>query len=385
VRRLLALTVVVLSVPSCSQLLGISDPTPADGGPGGDGGDIDAPPPACVTAAAFRAEATFAAGGAGTAMVVAQLDRRPGLDVAVAVGDGIQILSGDGAGSFTPGLKITTATPADGLASEDFDADADDDLIVWDAGGTAIAAIRQNSTVTPSTFLAEQPLTNGTFTGLQVAVPGQLDGNLVTDLLIKDGVEARPYTSNLGTPGTFGKGANAVPGIGAGDTLVLLKQLDDQQREDAVFIGANGDVKLSLQTTQFGTPAVIASGARNQCVGFGTFDEGTSVDMIVGTAAGGVIYRGSGGTFTMVAGSIPAITGPTMQVIDLNGDGKDDLVLATRIVYQCAPARPGEPGVFTQVEDIGSGGVVLAADVTADGKPDLLRLVGTELKVRVQP
>lgn len=383
-RRLVALTVVVSFAPGCGQLLGISDPTPGDGGPGGGDAGIDAQPGACVTGAVFRAEATFAVGGMGTAMVVGQLDQRPGLDVAIAVGNGIQIMSGDGAGSFTAALKITTATPAKALAIEHFDLDTDEDLIVWDVGGTAIAALRQDSTVTPSTYPAEQPLTNGTFTGLQVALTGQLDGNLVTDLLVKDGVEARPYTSNLGTPGTFAKGANAVPGIGAGDTLVAINQIDDAQREDAVFIAANGDVKLSLQTTQFGTPMVIATGARNQCVGFGRFDEGTSIDMIVGTAAGGVIYRGSGGTFAAVPGTIPAITGPTMQVIDLNGDGKDDLVLANRIVYQCAPARAGEPGVFTQVEEIGSGGVVLAADVTGDGKPDLLRLVGNELKVRVQ-
>ena len=381
----MALTVVVSFVSSCGQLLGITDPTPDDGGPGSDGdGSIDAPPAACVAGVTFQAEATFSVGGTGTAIVVGQLDRLPGRDLAIAVGDGIQIMSGNGAGSFTPGLKITTTTVADALITEDFDADGDADLITWDVGGTSIAAIRQNSAVNPSTYLAEQPLTNGTFSGLQVALPGQLDGNLVTDLLVKDGVEARPFTSLLGTPGTFARGANAIAGIGIDDTLVEVSQIDGMSREDAVFVGANGDVKLSLNTTQFGPAAVIASGARNRCIGFGRFDEGTSLDLIVGTAAGGVIYRGAGAMFTAVPGTIPAINGATMQVIDLNGDGKDDLVLETRIVYQCAPARAGEPGVFTQVDPIDASAVVLAVDVTNDGKPDLLRLTGTDLKVRVQ-
>lgn len=383
----MALTVVVSFVPSCGQLLGISDPTPDDGGAGSDGdGSIDAPPPACVTGATFQAEATFSVGGAGTAVVVGQLDRIPGVDLAIAVGDGIQIMSGNGAGSFAAGVKIpTTTTTADALVTEDFDGDGDADLIAWDVGGTSIAAIRQNSAVMPSTFLAEQPLTNGTFSGLQAALPGQLDGNLIADLLVKDGVEARPFTSLLGTPGTFSRGTNAIAGIGGTDTLVEVRQIDGMTREDAVFVGANGDVKLSLHTTQFGAAQVIATGARSRCIGLGRFDDGTSIDLIVGTAAGGVIYQqGAGATFAAAPGTIPAINGDTMQVIDLNGDGKDDLVLATRIVYQCAPVRAGEPGAFTQVDPIDASTVVLAADVTADGKPDLLRLIGNELKVRVQ-
>lgn len=379
----MVLTVVVSFVPGCGPLLGISDPTPADRGDGGtDGSTIDAPPP-CVAGATFRAEATFSVGGTGTAIAVGQLDRMPGVDVAIAVGDGVQILSGNGAGSFTRGAKIPTTVVAEALVLDDFDSDGDNDLIVWDVGGTSIAEIRQNSSVVPSTFLAEQPLT-GPFSSLQAARSGLLDGNFIADLVVKDGVEARPFTSLLGTPGTFARGANAIAGVAADDALVAVADIDGAGRDDAAFVGANGDVKLALNTTQFGAAAVIATGAQNQCVAFGKFDEDTSIDLIVGTAAGGVIYRGNGATFTRSPGTFPAITGSPMQVIDLNGDGRDDLVLATRIVYQCAPAMTGAPGVFTQADPIEGSTAVLAADVTGDGKPDLLRLVGNELKVRIQ-
>ena len=72
-----------------------------------------------------------------------------------------------------------------------------------------------------------------------------------------------------------------------------------------------------------------------------------------------------------------------MQVIDLNGDGKDDLLLDGRIVYQCAPASAGGPGVFTQFEAIETAGVAIATDVTGNSKPDLL-IASSDLKVRVQ-
>ena len=96
VRRLVALAVVVCA-PGCGKLLGISDPVPADrtDGGGGDGPSVDSSP-ACVTAASFRPEQSFAIGATGTALVVGQLDRMPGRDVAIAVGNGIQIMSGNG-------------------------------------------------------------------------------------------------------------------------------------------------------------------------------------------------------------------------------------------------------------------------------------------------
>ena len=57
-----------------------------------------------------------------------------------------------------------------------------------------------------------------------------------------------------------------------------------------------------------------------------------------------------------------------MQVIQLSGDGKDDLLLDGRIVYPCAAAMPGGPA--------------LAIDVTGDAKPDLLRRSGPRRTVR---
>jgi len=373
-------------LPGCDKLLGIGDPKPADQGDArsDDGGPtIDSSPP-CVTAAAFKPEESFAIGATGTALVVAQLDRMPGRDVAIAVGDGVQIMSGNAAGTFSRGMKITTTTTAaDGLVSDDFDIDGDADLVVWDEGGATMTAIRQNSTVTPSTYLAEQPLT-GPFAGIQGTLVGFIDGALVPDLVVKDAAGAVAYTARLGTPGTFGREPSLIPGVGGGEALVALGQLDGQGGTDAAFVAVGGDVKIAANAPAFSMAATVASEARDRCVGFGKLDEDAAIDMIVGTAAGGVIYRGGAGGFSKVSDNIASVSGPTVQVIDVNSDGKDDLVLANRIVYQCAPAAAGGPGVFSQFEDLDATGPALMADITGDGKPDLLRIAGTELKVRVQ-
>jgi hypothetical protein len=385
VRRLVALVIMVCA-PGCDRLLGISDPMPDDRRDGAvdDGPTIDSSPP-CVTPAVFDAEQRFAIGGIGTALAVGQLDRMVGRDVAVAVGDGVQILSGDGTGAFSLGMKVPApmSTEVDGLVIDDFDADADDDLVVWDDGGSAIAAIRQDSSMVPSTFLAPQPLP-GPFGGLTGVLVGQLDGQMVPDLLVKDALAARAFTSKLLNPISFTREPNAIAGVDALDRLVAVGQLDGQGGHDAAFVGAGGEVRIASGAPNFTAAALVATGARDRLVGFGKLDEDADVDLIVGTSAGGVIYRGGGGTFTQVAGTLAAVSGPDMQVIDVNGDGKDDLVLAGRIVYQCAPATPGGPGVFTQFEPIDASGPALMVDVTGDGKPDLIRVDGTELKVRVQ-
>jgi hypothetical protein len=380
-----ALTIVACA-PGCRQLLGITDPTPSDRiDGGGDGPPVDSSPP-CVIAAVFQPEQSFAIGGTGTALAIGQLDRPgTGRDVAIAVGDGIQILVGNGAGSFSPGPKLAAPPSAqlDGLVIETFDNDADDDIVAWDEGGTTIVAYRQDAGM-PSTYGAAQPLP-GPFTSLQGAMAGILDGAFIPDLVVKDASGAWAYTSRLGTPISFGREPDPIGDIGPGDVLVAVGDLNGPGAEDAAFVSPSGEVKIAFDALPFSRATVVATGARDRLVGFGRLDEDGSLDLIVGTAAGGVIYRGGGGSFAEVTDRLPAVTGTRVQVIDVNGDGKDDLVLDTRIVYQCAPATPGGPGVFTQFEEIDARGPSLMADVTGDGKPDLLRLDGGELKVRVQP
>jgi hypothetical protein len=389
VRTLVALTIVVC-LPGCDKLLGIGDPKPGDrpdGAGGDDGGPtIDSSPP-CVTAATFLPEQSFAIGATGTALAIAQLDRVIGRDVAIAVGDGVQLMLGDNAGSFGSGMKIPAPTgiQVDRLVIDDFDNDGDSDLVVWGDAGTGIAEIRQDRTTNPPTYLTPQPLT-GPFTGLQAVVAGYLDGAvLVADLLVKDSGGARVYTSSLGTLGTFIPYSSTVPGIVGNDTLAAVEDLNGAGNDDAVFVSAAGEVKIVLDAPTFGTTKTVGSGVRERWVGIGNLDGDTSLDLIVGTGEGGVIYRGDGaGTFTQVPGTIASVTGASIQVIDVNGDGKADLVLPNRLVYQCAPATTGGPGVFSQFDPLEGGGPALFADVTGDGKPDLLRIVGTELRVRVQ-
>lgn len=337
---------------------------------------IDAPPP-CTTPNMFGTEMSFDVGAAATGFAVGKLDPGAALDVAIAVGTQVIILHGDGTGTF--GNPTTVDTPATGVGIEDFDLDVRNDLILW--GGNTIVERRQNS-AQPGTFLAEQPLP-GTFQNVVNVVIENFDGNLVPDVLVQDAVERRAYTSNLGTPGTFSS-TNQTPGS-TGDDLVLAQDVDNADRTDAVFVDQAGNVKLSLGVAPGGLQAVttIGVGATGHAAAFGKFDGDNLPDLVVATAAGGVLFLqnpGNPGTFTLKPGTIPDVIGSTLFVTDINGDGTDDIVVPGSVVLQC----PGTPGVFTQVESVNATAPVLLVDVNGNGKPDLLRLEGNALKVRLQ-
>ena len=379
-RALIALATVSVG---CSKLLGISDPTVGSGDARDDATPIDdavdslfdSPPP-CTTAPNFGAEASYALGATGTWLAFGNLDANTPnatIDVAIAVGTEIAILHNDGTGAL--GSPSVIATPADGVIVEDFTLDVRVDIIAWKFGGTSVVE-RNHDTVTRGNYLAEQPL-DGPFTGVASVRVGFLDGAFNPDVLVHDASERRVYTSNLGTPGTFSQ--EEVVGT-AGDNLVVVQQIDNASNDDAAFIDQTGAVKIALSTGNLGTTTTIGNGALPQAVAFGNFDGTPGLDAIVGTANGGVIYtQDTPGTFTPAAGTIPGVGAGPIQVLDVNGDATDDLVLRDGILLQCPDTR-----AFTQHVPLALAGPHQLIDLTKDNKPDLIRVTGTNLEVRIQ-
>jgi hypothetical protein len=168
----------------------------------------------------------------------------------------------------------------------------------------------------------------------------------------------------------------------------LIRQIDDAQRADAIFASGTA-VKLSLQLNVGGFQALstITSMANSKGVAVGQFDGDSLVDVVVSTAQGLVLFRqvaAAPGTFQMQGVISPLQSAAPMLVADINNDGRDDLVLENAAILQCAPATSGGPGIFTQVEAITAPAPAKFVDVSGDSRPDLVRLEGTDVKVRLQ-
>lgn len=336
---------------------------------------LDAPP-ACTTATSFGAPVTSAVGGTGVGLAVGRFDGGTVNDVAVAITTDTVIMLGDNAGNFT--ASQTLMQPAIAVVSDDFDLiGSRDDLFLLTATSAVVRQQAENGG--PGNFLAAQ--TVDTFTDGEAVLVGELGGNLVADVAVQDGTGIIAYTSNA-TAGTFSKQDT----VGAaGDKVVFVGQIDKANDQDIVFVDAAGNVKLALSNGLdggFGSPTTIATGATGRGVGVGKFDDDTFLDVIVATAAGGEVYLQNSalpGVFTKQTGTFGGIKSTVPLLIgDVNGDGLDDVITPTTVTLQCPTTH-----VFTQVESIDAANASLA-DVSGDGKLDLLRLSGTDLIVRLQ-
>jgi len=408
------LVAIALVSSGCSTLLGISDPVAAggDGGVGDDsqgdgeiidgslpGGSVDGAPidgtaidgvaidgmaidggvSPCIAPPSFTGPDRYLLDGTPGLMGLGRLDDVPGFDVAIALTTKVLILSGDGHGGFVGRQEIDTA--ADGLLVANFDIDSHDDLLLWTVGGSRVVERRQDPDHLGS-FPREQPL-SGPFQGVRRISPGLLDGAFISDVVTQDDVERQVYTSSQLAPGTFSKGDK----IGkAGDQVVQVANLIGEDSEDIVLVTAGGGVQIASQIAgRFLTPPVeVASVAAGTAAQFGQFDGDSerALDLIVATPSGGVLYRRGGSdtspTFTRVPGEIAGVTGPTLQIVDVDGNGLDDIVVADGIVQQCTP------GVFSPLVRIATSASTVFFDLDGNHKPELLRIVGQTLEVHRQ-
>jgi hypothetical protein len=384
VRGLGAKLALLVVLPGCNQLLGISNPVAGDAtepdGPRPDGPvDPDAAldaPPACTTSHTFGAPITSAVGGTGVALAVARVDVGAVLDLVVSVTTDTTTLIGDGAGSFGSAANLGTAST--GVVIDDFNqiTDVRQDLMLFTSTS---AVIRLQNAASPGTFQAEQALT-GPFTNVNAAASGGLSGTGTPDFVLHD--DAGNTTFEQLTGGNFSR-ENTVGD--AGDQLIFVGSIDRDNDDDALFVDAAGNVKLSISNNSgvLQPPTIVATGATGRGVGLGRFDDDMFLDIMVATATGGEVYlqnSASPGVFTKQTGTFGGITSTVpLMVGDVNDDGLDDVVTPTAVVMQCPTTR-----VFTQVEELDATAPSLLVDISGNGKLDLLRLSGTDLVVRLQ-
>src|SRR5436309_3526137 len=371
----------------------------------------------------FLEAPVFSSGGySANSVAVADVNGDGKLDLLVANfctstpcgGDGtVAVLLGNGDGTFQPAVTYDSGGQnAVSIAVADVNSDGKPDAVVTDNCVTstcdagAVGVLLGNG---DGTFQAAVNYTSGGLSPSSVVV-GDVNGDGKPDLLV-----GNIYMGN----GNYSRGSVGLL-LGNGDGTFLGPVSFDSGGEYAYGVAVgdiNGDGKLDLFVANFCADSTCASGGvavflgkgdgsfqpvvtygsgglDSYSVAVGDVNEDGKPDLLVAnyySADGnyysngtvGVLLGNGDGTFQAAVSYGSGGSGPvSLAVGDVNGDGKPDLLVAN----QCASSdcTNGTVGVlfgkgnstFGRVVSYESGGYqaswVAVADVSGDGRPDLL-------------
>ncbi len=277
-------------------------------------------------------------------------------DLAILNADNsISIFLGNGDGTFTAKASAGTLGGGLGVLVGDFNGDGKLDLVTGNAAGTAVVVLPGNGDGTFGTSVMTP------IAGSPAAV-GDFNGDGKPDVVVETAGGPSPGVVDGGTI------ANVTVLLGNGDgTFTSSAASATGVIEDAAIAVAdfNGDGKLDLAA---GGPSLATNDA--------DYDSGTVT----------VLLGNGDGTFKAPV-TIASPSGFTMSIaaVDLNGDGKPDLVVSNEENPAVMASYSGVfltllgngDGTFTNAAASGSGffqgsaASIAIADFNGDGKPDL--------------
>ena len=270
-------------------------------------------------------------GMSGTYLVQADFNGDGIPDLAAAGPSSLIVSLGNGDGTFRAGMKYTVATAnPSGLLAADFNGDGIPDLAV---GGTVVSILLGNGDGTfqsgPSpAFAADAGMVTGDFNGDGIADLALASGTLVT------------FAGGNGD-GTFRQTA-AYTFASTVTSMAVADFNGDGKADAAVFCLLDTlNVLLGNGDGSMGNPIVTAMPA-NQPYNFAAaadLNGDGKIDLVAVSATpspaiipGGVFLGNGDGTFTLAAGFGQGLSsdhyylGGGLALVDLNGDGKPDVV-----------------------------------------------------------
>ena len=331
------------------------------------------------------------------AIIAADFNHDGHVDLALANGNGtLSILLGKGNGQFSVPADVSVSSgPLTSIAAVDFNRDGNTDLVVTASAANQAAVLlgHGDGTFAPAALLqvGDSPV---------AAHVADVDGDGIPDLIIiNKGSNTFSVLNGVGD-GTFKDAAHFVVGnapLGAaaadlyGSGHVDLATINQLGQTLSVPAG-NGDGTFAagrayvagVQPVAVAAGSLIASGKTDLVVGDYCGTDATCG----GSGSAAVLLAGPGGiyqlasTYAMGAGSV------AIHLIDVNGDGKADLVALNRVDKSVSVRLGAGDGTFGNLITIPLAGApvaLAAADFNKDGKTDLAVLSDCGSANCVQP
>jgi len=305
--------------------------------------------------------------------------------------------------SFLPKVDFVTPSWAATVAVGDLDGDGKPDLFVgnYNAGNVSVLRnVGSNGIITSASFAPPVTFATGS---TPMAYLGDADGDGRLDILVANNGNGSGNTisifRNVSTAGdittnSFAAAVNFV--VGSGPIKIVTADIDGDGWPDVVVANGSGGISLLRNTsgpgeilsTSFATAVAFATGSNVRDVVAADLDGDGKMDLAVANFDSKTVslFRNIATSGTINSGSLAARQDISLtdnlyniSVVDLDGDGRLDLVLDNRASSVDVLRNIGSPGSlsassFAAKVSLPVGGdpyMVAVGDIDGDGTPDL--------------
>ncbi len=302
------------------------------------------------------------------------------IDLAVRASSGVRLLRNDGSGSFQLTSSVLVASFAEAIAWSDLDGDGDPDLVV-SSRGFAEPRLQVHFNDGTGDFGEPDLYPTGLFpTGVAL---GDVDGDGDPDLVWTELIVGLVCT-RLNTGGVFGEAQCAPAGGELG--AVAVGDFDRDGDADVAVVDQNGGFVAVLDSMgggRLGTPTVLPVGREPIQIVSADMNSDGAIDLAVPNSRGfdvTVLVNDGLGSFPLPQQLATAVVEPwglfDIDAGDLDGDGLADLLVSVNARPRLDVLRQTATGPV-HVQSVSLRGAVRQlrlADVDLDGDLDAVAL-----------
>jgi uncharacterized protein (TIGR03437 family) len=339
----------------------------------------------------FAAAVNYPAAAGISSLALGDFNGDGRADLVAGGNKNLSMLAGNGDGTFRTASNLPQSINPNALAPGDFNKDGKLDLAVTDWSGGTVSILLGDGA---GKFAGEYDYVAGYEPTGIFAMDLDGDGNL--DVVIGSGHPDAlvPNPSSSSVMAFFGRGDGTLigpptypTGFGIGTLHALvLADFDGDGKPDVAVAAGDVWILLSRGGGSFKTPVRLAVPATNGTasafsLAAADLNGDGKQDLVVGTGAGVYVFLGNGdGTFKAPVQYTTGGNVSSIAVADFNGDGKLDIAACG---YSSSPPANANAGIllgngngtFQSVKSLSGFGAgpywLVAGDFNKDGKPDL--------------